>query len=43
MELGLQNYAIIIPNDSSYITFNKKKVNSLHMYDIAQIIEFYTK
>jgi hypothetical protein len=36
MKQGLQNYAIIIPNDNSYIRFNNNKINSLQTYDIAQ-------
>jgi glycine cleavage system protein P-like pyridoxal-binding family len=37
MKLGLQNYAVIIPIETSCVKFNNNKINSLHRYDIAQI------
>jgi hypothetical protein len=36
MKLGLQNYAVIIPVDNSYIKFNNNNINSLQTYYIAQ-------
>jgi hypothetical protein len=36
MKLGLQNYAVIVPIENSYIKFNNNKINSLQVYDIAQ-------
>jgi hypothetical protein len=36
MKLGLQYYAVIIPNVNSYIKFNNNKTNSLQTHDIAQ-------
>jgi predicted component of viral defense system (DUF524 family) len=43
MKLGLQNYAIIIPTDKSYVKFNNNKINSsqIHM-QFHKITEFYT-
>jgi hypothetical protein len=35
MKLGLQNYAVIISIDNSFIKFNNNKINSLQIYDIA--------
>jgi hypothetical protein len=36
MKPELQNYAVIIPVDNSYIKFKNKKINSLQIYDTAQ-------
>jgi hypothetical protein len=36
MKLVIQNYAVIIPTDISYIKFNNNKINSLQTYGIAQ-------
>jgi tRNA C32,U32 (ribose-2'-O)-methylase TrmJ len=36
MKLGLQNYAITIPIDKSYVKFNNNKINSLQIYEISQ-------
>jgi hypothetical protein len=36
MKLGLQNYAVFTPIKYSNIKFNKNKINSLQIYDIAQ-------
>jgi hypothetical protein len=38
MALGLQNYAVIIPKENSYVKFNNHKINSLQiaLYDFAQ-------
>jgi hypothetical protein len=44
MKPGLQNFAVIMPSENSYIKFNSNMINSLQigLYDIAQITEFYT-
>jgi hypothetical protein len=36
MKLALQNYAVIIATDSSYIKFNNNEINSLQTCDNAQ-------
>jgi hypothetical protein len=36
MKLGLQNYAVIMQNEKSCITFNNNKLNSLQRSDISQ-------
>jgi hypothetical protein len=36
MKPGLQNYAVIIQNEKSYIKFTNKKLNSLQIYYTAQ-------
>jgi tRNA C32,U32 (ribose-2'-O)-methylase TrmJ len=36
MKLELQNYAVFIPTDNSYIKFNNSKISSLQTYDTAQ-------
>jgi hypothetical protein len=35
MKLAVQNYAVNIPTENSYIKFDKK-IDSLQRYDIAQ-------
>jgi hypothetical protein len=36
MKLGLQNYALIMQINNSFIAFNSNTVNSLQRCDIAQ-------
>jgi hypothetical protein len=43
MKLGLQNYAVIILIEKSYIKFNNNKINSLQHITLHKITEFYIK